>query len=1029
MANNERIDQIIDPKAIEQFEKFQSQLRETTKLFADNVAAASDFNESLGKGGGVKKFKKDTDDTGKAIEKIRKDTERAEKILVRQSLEQEKAFNNYLKGIDKQIKASERRERISEINHKRELSRANTEAKQTDANSKRITEQSRVYIQLSNTLERLRKDAQDVGAVFGTNSFQFKRAADQVNNLDLKLKDIDKQLGKSQRFVGEYERAGGRTFNGLSNSINQLTREFPAFTFSVQTGFLALSNNIPIFFDEIARTRNEIKLLRDQGKEVPGLFKQLTSSVLSWGTALSLAVTILTVFGKEIGNFIGSIFEGTEALDKFTIAQNERNRQAKAYNDTLLEGNKNAVSEIVNLDLTKKAIENQNVPLRERNILVDNLQKEYPKYFKNLTNEQILAGNVGNAYKLLKDEIIAASLARAAQDRIVENSQRQLENEDKILSARRERIKLQRELEQQESRRTTLSDVRAQSFDPEGAIGQQIVEQRRISSIKDKIAATDKIIYNATTDTNKLNADNLRLIQKIGDEVEKNGAGILTGGVGALEDQKKINDGLLQLELFRAQNLASINASIVSDANKTEEERFVALEKSVQARQRIIEVERKIALDNDDLTANDRIRIQEEFIAKSNQLTIDGNAEALDIATDNITKQDKLRFEAQEKAINDISIQRDEELKALEIQFQSGLITREEYEKKRLDLARFYSDQEILEQIRQTEAIIALQKSRGQNVSNEEAKIAALKLKYSKDVTDAQIEDLKRVEDAEKKLKDLQKELAGEIFNLTEGLFNAGFEKRLQGIDKELEKNEEKAEFERQQVEDSLSTEEEKEIRLAQIEANAQGKREQLEARQRRIAVQQARFGKAVDSARIISQTALAVISALTPPPVGFGPIAGIPIAATIGAIGAAQLAQVLATPIPAFKHGKDKSNNYEGIAFVGDGGQSELVINPDGSAWVTPSVPTLTHVSKDTEVISGPEFKKIMAFQSLADNGVSSKVDNSDIIAAVKDQTGKTINAIKNSGGKGTTISRRGWRNTHNTTNGYNEYISRNFG
>src|SRR5690606_12517106 len=144
-----------------------------------------------------------------------------------------------------------------------------------------------------------------------------------------------------------------------------------------------------------------------------------------------------------------------------------------------------------------------------------------------------------------------------------------------------------------------------------------------------------------------------------------------------------INDGLLQLELFRAQNLASINEAIVSDTNKSEEERFAALEKSVQARQRVIELERKIALDNDDLTANDRIRIQEEFIAKSNQLTIDGNAEALAIAVDNISKQDKLRIEPQQEALNDISINRDNELRLLEKDFQSGLISKEEYEKKR----------------------------------------------------------------------------------------------------------------------------------------------------------------------------------------------------------------------------------------------------------------------------------------------------------------------------------------------------------
>jgi len=58
---------------------------------------------------------------------------------------------------------------------------------------------------------------------------------------------VNTTMGKYQQRVGAY----GGQFNALGNSINQLTREMPAFTYSVQTGFMALSNNIPIFTDAI----------------------------------------------------------------------------------------------------------------------------------------------------------------------------------------------------------------------------------------------------------------------------------------------------------------------------------------------------------------------------------------------------------------------------------------------------------------------------------------------------------------------------------------------------------------------------------------------------------------------------------------------------------------------------------------------------------------------------------------------------------------------------------------------------------
>jgi len=76
------------------------------------------------------------------------------------------------------------------------------------------------------------------------------------------LRAVDVTMNKHQRNVGNY---GGGLF-GINNSINQLTREMPAFTYSVQTGFMALSNNIPIFTDAIGNAVRINKELQAQGK-------------------------------------------------------------------------------------------------------------------------------------------------------------------------------------------------------------------------------------------------------------------------------------------------------------------------------------------------------------------------------------------------------------------------------------------------------------------------------------------------------------------------------------------------------------------------------------------------------------------------------------------------------------------------------------------------------------------------------------------------------------------------------------------
>jgi len=84
----------------------------------------------------------------------------------------------------------------------------------------------------------------------------------RITKYDNTLKAVDASMGKYQRNVGNYAIA----FNPLSNSINQLTRETPAFANSVQTGFMAISNNLPIFFDAMQQSIAQQKELQAQGQ-------------------------------------------------------------------------------------------------------------------------------------------------------------------------------------------------------------------------------------------------------------------------------------------------------------------------------------------------------------------------------------------------------------------------------------------------------------------------------------------------------------------------------------------------------------------------------------------------------------------------------------------------------------------------------------------------------------------------------------------------------------------------------------------
>lgn len=148
----------------------------------------------------------------------------------------------------------------------------------------------------------------------------------RLNKYNGVLKQVDATIGKNQRNVGNY--ASG--WDGLGNSINQITRELPAFTYSAQTGFMALSNNIPILADEIQRVSQNVAKMRAEGKQVPGVMSQILTSFLSWQTALSLSVTLITVYGKEIGAFFNKMMEGSKKVDKATQSLNAYNEALKS---------------------------------------------------------------------------------------------------------------------------------------------------------------------------------------------------------------------------------------------------------------------------------------------------------------------------------------------------------------------------------------------------------------------------------------------------------------------------------------------------------------------------------------------------------------------------------------------------------------------------------------------------------------------------------------------------------------------------
>lgn len=182
-------------------------------------------------------------------------------------------------------------------------------------------DQGRAMISNEGILQRLARAA----ALYERGMIEATRP-ENIEKYSQKLALVNSQISQMTKGVSV-----NGSFNGLQNSINQISRELPAFTYSIQTGFMAISNNLPIFADELVRIRKENEALNASGKKGVPVWKQLAQGLFSWGTLMSVGITLLTVYGKEIGNWISKLLGGKNALDNLKASQESLN---KAFADS-----------------------------------------------------------------------------------------------------------------------------------------------------------------------------------------------------------------------------------------------------------------------------------------------------------------------------------------------------------------------------------------------------------------------------------------------------------------------------------------------------------------------------------------------------------------------------------------------------------------------------------------------------------------------------------------------------------------------
>jgi len=785
-------------------------------------------------------------------------------------------------------------------------------ARAKEREKKLLDEATNDYLQLSRAYNEASLKAKNYVLRLGEAHPISVQAVKDANDLGNILKKLDASVGQNQRNVGNYASA----YNGLGMSFAQVSRELPSLSISFQQFALAVSNNLPMVADELKKAKTEIANLKAEGKDAPSLFSRIGSSLFSWQVGLSVGITLLTVYAKQIGNFFSSMFSGSSAVNKV------RNEQ-EMFNEAIRESGrltlKNSIVDVTKLELYRDILNDTTRSQRERNQALN--------AYNSIADEanQLDASQLNNI-TLVNDKISTQigliekrALSRAAESLLSEKA------EALLLAKEEARVKAQKQMTNDEK----ITAQQMQGYTNKNAINTEAAINMQRQLTEARLISKDQAVINAQAE---------------------------------FDAYKKSLYGQIELAGFTAEEIrSSKDKSAEEAAKKAKEEADKRIQ--IAAELRKIEIQQDIDFskqqsENEELSLVERLEaLQKYYQARRALIDVTANTER---AIGTKTAEELTLIEAQ-AADERIRLDR-------EVYGQRDAIIKE--------FSKNFTDQE--KKMQDGLAKIA------EDGFKRFAKLEEGRLKLAEETSKKIRENQEKEDELRKKL---QLQLAQEITTLTFTVATAGIEREKNQLQEQINLLEEKKKKDIEVANQTITIAQDRAAAISTIEARAQAQKEELQRRQRELDVKKAQFDRAQTIARIVQETAQNIVKYF-----------GTPLALLAGAIGAVQIATVLAQPIPKYKHGKKAGDNYEGPAVVGDGGKQEAIIREDGRVEITSDRPQLTYVkSRDVVlpdasklidyVLAGNMGGRLATHPGATDNNLKNEINEmrKDIVQAIK--------------------------------------------
>lgn len=188
--------------------------------------------------------------------------------------------------------------------------------------------------------------------------------------------------------------------------------------------FLAISNNLPVLADNIRTARVEYDLLKKSGQTAIPVWKQVLTSIVSWQTALVVGITLLSVYGKDIVNWIQGLLGADQAQ--------------KRLNESMTDFNSILATERQHLRTLFSALEKSTAGTEGHRKAINEINTAYGKYLPNLLSEKSSLNEIREAYRLVNKQLMENAALKAQSGAIDKTLEKAIKTQSEALTEMRE---------------------------------------------------------------------------------------------------------------------------------------------------------------------------------------------------------------------------------------------------------------------------------------------------------------------------------------------------------------------------------------------------------------------------------------------------------------------------------------------------------------------------------------------------------------------------------------------------------------